>query len=369
MADEMEEHSKMERHSSNDSRLLHFYEVNQQHCNNDKASNDEIVYEARLENVDNFEDDSESSNSDNELDEQEQPKVNSHTPSTHTCTSNTKNDTMSVIEDMKGFMVTEEKAGPKINDELASVVNDGLRKKAKQNKVDELTKKYAKARKCIWSQMSVPNRMNDVKLQKIQNLLGKKACPMLYLMDLFLSKSQTNDGLSRENTSYWTENTDFTLCRLDFMKITKDNVIIEINEILKTSKPGKHLSPISLPAFVEDSRLCIVTVLNAYIERTSAIIASQKLFVTFVKPYHHPTKSTISNWIKLVLKLAGVNTSIFKTHSTRGASTSAALKAGVSVNSILKSAGWTNESTFRQFYNRPVTVQEYNEIVYEYFGK
>ncbi|CAC5422081.1 unnamed protein product [Mytilus coruscus] len=148
---------------------------------------------------------------------------------------------------------------------------------------------------------------------------------------------------------------------LDFMKITKDNVIIEINEILKTSKPGKHLSPISLPAFVEDSRLCIVTVLNAYIERTSAIRTSQKLFVTFVKPYHHPTKSTISNWIKLVLKLAGVNTSIFKTHSTRGASTSAALKAGVSVNSILKSAGWTNESTFRQFYNRPVTVQEYND--------
>ncbi|CAC5380314.1 unnamed protein product [Mytilus coruscus] len=56
-----------------------------------------------------------------------------------------------------------------------------------------------------------------------------------------------------------------------------------------------------------------------------------------------------------------VNTSMFKTHSTRGASTSAALKAGVSVNSILKSAGWTNESTFRQFYNRPVTVQEYND--------
>lgn len=148
---------------------------------------------------------------------------------------------------------------------------------------------------------------------------------------------------------------------LDFMKITKDNVIIEINEVLKTSKPGKHLSPICLPAFVDDTRLCIVTVLNAYIERTSAIRTSQKLFVTFVKPYHHPTKSTISNWIKLVLKLAGVNTSVFKTHSTRGASTSAALRAGVSVNSILKSAGWTNESTFRQFYNRPVTVQEYND--------
>ena len=80
-----------------------------------------------------------SNNSDNELDEQEV-----HTNINSTSTSNKNNDTMSVIEDMKGFMVTEEKAGSKINDELVSVVNDGLRKKARQNKVVELTKKYAK---------------------------------------------------------------------------------------------------------------------------------------------------------------------------------------------------------------------------------
>ncbi|XP_076118225.1 uncharacterized protein LOC143085636 [Mytilus galloprovincialis] len=335
MADEKEEHSKMERHSSNDSRFLHFHEVNQQHCNIDNASNNELVFEARLENVDNLcvgggaplshvsinqtpdvdkqpdlyqlllqtqmitqallnnertdsntpvkknkcgkrrttctvsasddaspssskkqryetesghghgsrvqsesltqsymkelqelcqsqnnkqnqreasplsdvssESESESSNnSDNELDQQE-----IHTNINSNSTSNKNNDTMSVIEDMKGFMVTEEKAGPKINDELASVVNDGLRKKAKQNKVDELTKKYAKPENVhsltvpkinlgIWSQMSISNRMNDVKLQKIQNLLGKAACPMLYLMDMFLGKSQTNDGLTAE---------------------------------------------------------------------------------------------------------------------------------------------------------------------------
>jgi hypothetical protein len=36
-------------------------------------------------------------------------------------------------------------------------------------------------------------------------------------------------------------------------------------------------------------------------------------------------------------------------------------KAGVAVNTILKSAGWTNESIFRKNYNRPVTVQDYNE--------
>ena len=64
---------------------------------------------------------------------------------------------------------------------------------------------------------------------------------------------------------------------------------------------------------------------------------------------------------KLVLQLARVNVKLFKTHSTRSASTSTALKAGVAVNTILKSARWTNECIFRKNYNRPVTVQDYNE--------
>lgn len=154
-----------------------------------------------------------------------------------------------------------------------------------------------------------------------------------------------------------------TLHSLDmkFMTIEDDHVYIEIHEILKTSKPGKHLPPLSFPAFVEEPRLCIVTVLKEYIQRTEKLRKSQKLFVTYTRPYNQPAISTLSNWIKLVLQLAGVDVKLFKTHSTRSASTSAAIKAGVAVNNILKSAGWTNESIFRKFYNRPVTVQDYNE--------
>ena len=145
------------------------------------------------------------------------------------------------------------------------------------------------------------------------------------------------------------------------MNIEDDHVNIEIHEILKTSKPRKHLPPLSFPAFVEDPRLCIVTVLKEYIQRIEQLRKSQKLFVTYTKPYNHPAISTLSNWIKLVLQLAAVNVKLFKTHSTRSSSTSAALEAGVAENTILKSAGWTNESIYRKFYNRPVTVQDYNE--------
>ena len=106
------------------------------------------------------------------------------------------------------------------------------------------------------------------------------------------------------------------------IKIEDDHVNIEIHEILKTSKPGKYLPPLSFPAFVEEPRLCIVTVLKEYIQRTEKLRKSQKLFVTYTKPYNQPAISTLSNWIKLVLQLAGVNVKLlFKTHSTRLAST------------------------------------------------
>lgn len=50
----------------------------------------------------------------------------------------------SVIELMREFIATEEKAGPKINNDLASVVNNGLRKRANEEKLKELSKKYTK---------------------------------------------------------------------------------------------------------------------------------------------------------------------------------------------------------------------------------
>ena len=113
---------------------------------------------------------------------------------------------------------------------------------------------------------------------------------------------------------------------LTFMNIEDDHANIEIYELLKTSKPGKHLPPFPFPAFVEEPRLCIVTVLKEFIQRTEKLRKSQKLFVTYTKLYNQPAISTLSNWIKLVLQLAVVNAKLFKTHSTRSASTSAALK-------------------------------------------
>lgn len=60
----------------------------------------------------------------------------------------------------------------------------------------------------------------------------------------------------------------------------------------------------------------------------------------------------MAHWIKDLLKEAGVDTEVFKVHSVRGASTSAALKKGVHLSDILNTADWSKESTFKKFYYR-----------------
>ncbi len=57
-----------------------------------------------------------------------------------------------------------------------------------------------------------------------------------------------------------------------------------------------------------------------------------------------------------MLGQAGIDTEQFSAHSTRCASTSKAV-ASVSTDVILApTAGWTEESTFRKFYNKSVAV-------------
>ena len=51
---------------------------------------------------------------------------------------------------------------------------------------------------------------------------------------------------------------------------------------------------------------------------------------------------------------AGVDMKVFKSHSTRSASTSAASHLGVNIQIIMKTAGWANAETFAKFYNKSI---------------
>ena len=64
---------------------------------------------------------------------------------------------------------------------------------------------------------------------------------------------------------------------------------------------------------------------------------------------------------KISFALAGIDTSIFKGHSTRAAATSYAQAKGLSSQAIMKAAGWTAESTFAKFYSKSLTHNNFGD--------
>ena len=57
----------------------------------------------------------------------------------------------------------------------------------------------------------------------------------------------------------------------------------------------------------------------------------------------------ISNWIKHVLSKYGIGTGLFSAHSTKSAPTSSAKAAQIPVDTIMRSAGGSNNDTFHKF--------------------
>lgn len=150
------------------------------------------------------------------------------------------------------------------------------------------------------------------------------------------------------------------LIKLPNIEESEEGMRIFITDRVKTSRWSNVQPCLHIPYYTPDKRLCVVSTLYEYLERTKNIRAldTDNLFLCNVKPYKAATKQTISRWIKSTLKAAGINTDIFKSHSTRHAATSAVFRRGLSMDIICRSAGWTeNSRTFLQFYNRPVASE------------
>ena len=80
---------------------------------------------------------------------------------------------------------------------------------------------------------------------------------------------------------------------------------------------------------------------------------SNPLFLSYIKPHKPVSIDRIAHWMKDLLKKAGIDVSVFKAHSVRGASTTAARNKGVYIGDILHTANWSSDSTFHQFYYQP----------------
>lgn len=146
------------------------------------------------------------------------------------------------------------------------------------------------------------------------------------------------------------------LLNIDHMDVMADRYIFHVNSKVKQTRPGKHINPLEFIAYPSEESLCVVSHLNEYIRKTSSFRKDgmKQLLLAFNKPHNPVSTDTISRWVKQVLLSAGVDTSKFKAHSVRSASTSHLAKLNVNIQDIIKSVGWSSEKTFQQFYNKPV---------------
>uniref|UniRef100_A0A1X7TZX5 Tyr recombinase domain-containing protein n=1 Tax=Amphimedon queenslandica TaxID=400682 RepID=A0A1X7TZX5_AMPQE len=84
-----------------------------------------------------------------------------------------------------------------------------------------------------------------------------------------------------------------------------------------------------------------------------------RLIISFIKPHKAVTSSFIARWLRTAFEEAGIDSSIFRAHSTRGASASAAARGGVTLEKILKAANYNSESVFERFYHKEVDRAAY----------
>ena len=132
----------------------------------------------------------------------------------------------------------------------------------------------------------------------------------------------------------------------------------------KQSRQQKHGTEFHFPNYPQDELLFPVVTLREYESRTRPLRGKQTTLFIGTSKLHKPVcSSTIARWTKLLLGKAGVDTDIFKAHSVRSASTSAAAAAGVTTADILKVADWSSKAVFQKFYHKPTRDNQFGMAV------
>ena len=155
------------------------------------------------------------------------------------------------------------------------------------------------------------------------------------------------------------------LADISKMTVTKDYVTFIINNRIKTTKRVLKPTYIKCPSSSIEE-LDVAKYVAHYIETTKALRekTSTKLFISW-KTNREISRVTIARWLKEMLTLAGIDTSIFKSHSYRGAGLSAAYEKGASLNQIMAQGDWKGVNTFHKFYNAPPANSSLGRLILE----
>ena len=156
-----------------------------------------------------------------------------------------------------------------------------------------------------------------------------------------------------------------TNSRSSFLCLLDRNPIFEVNKITfqlidleKQARPN-HLRGWVTCAVTNEKALNVAHHVKVYLQRTDQREESCKtLFVSISKPHKAiTTATTFAKWTLDLMTKSGVDTEVFKTHSTRSA-VPAVLVKSLSLDQILKRTDWSNVNTFNTFYSKQVVGEE-----------
>lgn len=150
------------------------------------------------------------------------------------------------------------------------------------------------------------------------------------------------------------------------MLLNSDSVVFYITNLMKTSRPGKVYQTVIFKKY-NRQELCPVFTLKKYLEKTKLCRKTDSVLISF-RTNKEITTSTLARWLKTILESSGIDSRVFRAHSYRGASTSAAYLSGVKLDDIMKMANWQAAKTFKKFYLRDTQITDLNSCVNEKFA-
>ena len=116
------------------------------------------------------------------------------------------------------------------------------------------------------------------------------------------------------------------ICYLNikFMVKTSSSFKFFFTKVTKSWRKGKPPPCLEFHEYSDDKKLCVVACIYQYLGRSAPwrIQGQNQLLQSHMKPYKDVQGSTIANWVKLVLKMTGIDTALSKARSYRSASTS-----------------------------------------------
>jgi hypothetical protein len=137
-------------------------------------------------------------------------------------------------------------------------------------------------------------------------------------------------------------------------------------KLRKNQRKSNDIQSFSLCKLDPPSNLCPVLCLERYVNLTRSFRESRppSSLILGIKSPHAPIgASSIARWIKSVLADAGVDTSVYSAHSTRGASASKAKSSGLPIETILRTGSWATESVFSSHYNKRIVSENFQNAI------